>query len=298
MFKKIVKKLRKKNSKYSTFNDYNINYHNFEVGSCFGSKNTDRKIYLNKNQVKQLSNDFYSELYSLNNLPIYYLFLMVIIVPLVSMVAIYFVFNTVQTDSNHIVPFILAVISSLIFNSCRKKNEDLIIERQSRIYNRKFVTIDEVRFFWLKEKIGWKSDFYEFAKKLSEWRQLKEKYNQRSRIDWLNYIYDPQSKPRILALFIALVSLCTIIIINTFEIDPFTVLVAFFGFKHVLTELTLLIVFLVFLICFLSWQLIFLGYIFSRAILYLTDFLNKNNFSEIKFSVLINFLLDHSDFYE
>lgn len=298
MFKNIARKIRKKKNKYSIVENYNIHYQSLKIANRPIEKDKYRKIVISNNQIKNLSNEFYSELYSLKNLTIHYLLLIVIVVPLISMIAVYLSLNPVSKYSSHVFPFILAITSSFIFNICREKNKNLIIEKQSGIYNRSFTTIDEVRFFWLKEKIGWESDFYEFAKKLSEWRQLKEKYNKRSRIDWLNYIYDPQSKPRILALFIALVSLCTIIIINTFEIDPFTVLVAFFGFKHILAELTFLVIFLIFFMCFLSWQLIFLGHIFSRGILYLTDSLNKNNLSEIKFSVLINFLLDHSDFYE
>lgn len=298
MFKNIARKIRKKKNKYSITQNYNIDYESFKMTGRPVKKDKYGKVVISKNQIKNLSNEFYSELYSLKNLPIHYLLLIVIVVPLISMVAVYLSLNPVSKYSSHVFPFVLAITSSCIFILCREKNKNLIIEKQSLIYNRDFRTIDEVRFFWIKEKIGWESDFYEFAKKLSEWRQLKEKYNQRSRIDWFNYIYDPQSKPRILALFIALVSLCTIIIINTFEIDPFTVLVAFFGFKHILTELTLLIVFLVFFICFLSWQLIFLGHIFRKGVMYFIDYINTNSFSELKFGILINFLLDHSDFYD
>ena len=133
---------------------------------------------------------------------------------------------------------------------------------------------------------------------MCQWKEYKEKYNQKSKINWFNYIYDPQSKPRILALFIALISLFTIVTMNAFEIEPFPVLVAFFGLKHILIEETWLVLFLIFIVCFLLWQIIFISHILSRYITYLVDSLNKNNFSELKFSILINFLLDHSDFQE
>ena len=133
---------------------------------------------------------------------------------------------------------------------------------------------------------------------LSKWKEYKERYNRNSKISWFSYIYDPQSKPRILALFIAFISLLTVVTMNAFEVEPFSVIVAFFGLKHILVEETWFILFLIFVICFLSWQLIFIGHLLSRSIIYLIDYLNRDNLSDLRFGVLINFLLDYSDLNE
>ena len=295
MFKKIAEKFRKKNNNYAPLVNYNFNYQGFKLISSAMEEHHERKVIISRNQVKQLSDDFYYELYSFKNLPIHYLLSITVVAPLVSIASIYFLFVATRQDSYPIVSIILATISLIIFVVCREKKEKLILQKQSMIHDKSFTTIDDARLYWILNKVGMRTDIYEFAKKLSEWKGLKEKYNRNSQINWLNYIYDPQSKPRILALLIAFISLFTVVTMNTFEIEPFSVIVSFFGLKHILVEETWLILFLIFFICFLSWQLIFIGHILSRGATHLIGLLNRDNLSELKFNILINFLLDNID---
>lgn len=294
MIKKIVKKLQKRKNNYSSPTNYDINHQGFKVVNDNVEKNSARGIA--RNQVKQLSNDFYSQLYSFKNLPIQYFLLITVVAPIVSIASVYLMFIATQKDSSLVPSITLAILSLVIFIGCRDKNEKLIVQKYSTIHGKDFRTIDEVRFYWIIDRVGLQTDIYEFAKKLSEWKMLKEEYNRNSKINWFNYIYDPQSKPRILALFIALVSLFTIITINAFEIEPLSVLITVFGFKHILIEETWLVLLLIFFICLISWQIIFIGHILGRGVTYLIDSINSDNISEVKFSILINFLLDHSDF--
>lgn len=290
MFEKIVRKLRKKKSNHSTFVNYDVNYKPLKVYSYSG-----RKVVVSRNKVKDISNDFYYELYSFKNLSIRYLLLMIFVVPMLSIYAIYCLIQETQKDVFPVISFILGSVAYSLFLKCRQFNEESVLRKQRKIHGIKFSTINEARVYWIRDKIGYEHNFLDFAEKLSKWKEHKEKYNRDSKINWFNYIYDPQSKPRILALFIAFISLFTVITINTFEIEPFSVLITFFGLKHILIEETWLILFLIFVICFLSWQLIFLGHILSRGIAYLLDFFNKNSFSELKFSILMSFLLDNAD---
>ncbi|MGP9556343.1 hypothetical protein [Psychrobacter sp. AOP7-A1-24] len=294
MFKKISKNFQKKKYNYAPLVSYHLGYQNSKVINTYIEKKYEREI-TSKNQVKQLSDDFYYELYSFKNLPIHYLLSIVVVAPLVSIASIYFLFVATRQDSYPIVSVILATISLTIFVVCREKKEKLILKKQSIIHDKSFKTIDDARLYWILNKVGMRTNIYEFANKLSKWKGLKEKHNRNSQINWLNYIYDPQSKPRILALFIAFISLFTVVTMNTFEIEPFSVIVSFFGLKHILVEETWLILFLIFLICFLSWQLIFIGHILSRGATHFIGLLNRNNLSELKFNILINFLLDNID---
>ena len=86
--------------------------------------------------------------------------------------------------------------------------------------------------------------------------------------------------------------------INTFEIEPLSVIVVFFGLKYFLMEQTGFVVFLGLITVFLLWQIIFISHMLSRFVIYLIDYLNRDNLSELRFSILMNFLLDHTKFYD
>ena len=299
MFKKISKKLRKnQNHCYSPLINYDLSDYSYKMVTYDVKKNPKKELILNRNQVKNLSDDFYSQLYSFKNLPRHYFFLITVVAPIFSVISIYLLFVTSRQGSDYLYLAISGIISFIIFFICRDKNEKSILQKQSLIHNKSFITIDEVRLYWIKDKIGSQTDIYEFAKKLSEWKSLKDKYNRNAKINWFNYIYDPQSKPRILALFIALVSLFTVVTLNTFKVEPLSVLFVFFVLKHFLMEQTGLVLFLIIIIVFLFWQIIFVSHMLSKFIIYLIDYLNKDNLSELKFSILMDFLLDHTKFYD
>lgn len=299
MLKKISKKIRKKkNNYYSPLINYDLSDHSYKIVTYDVKKNYEKKLTVNRNQIKNLSDDFYSQLYSFKNLPKHYFFLITVVAPLVSIVSIYLLFVAIRQGSDSLYSAILGAISFIIFIVCRDKNKKSILQKQSLIHNKSFVTIDEVRLYWIRDKIGSRTDIYEFVKKLSEWKSLKDKYNRNAKINWFNYIYDPQSKPRILALFIAFISLFTVMTINTFEIEPLSIIVIFFGLKYFLIEQTGLVLFLGLITVFLLWQIIFISHMLSRFVIYLIDYLNRDNLSELRFSILMNFLLDHTKFYD
>lgn len=93
MFKKIAKKVQKKKSSYSALANYNVNYQPFKMAGYSAEEDTSTKLAMNKNQVKNISDDFYHELYSFKNLPIRYLLLMIFVVPTLSIFAIYYLFQ-------------------------------------------------------------------------------------------------------------------------------------------------------------------------------------------------------------
>lgn len=72
MFKNIARKIRKKKNKYSIVENYNIHYQSLKIANRPIEKDKYRKIVISNNQIKNLSNEFYSELYSLKNLTIHY----------------------------------------------------------------------------------------------------------------------------------------------------------------------------------------------------------------------------------
>lgn len=299
MLKKIYKKIRKnKNDYYSPLIDYDLSDYSYKIVTCDERKSYEKKSTVNKNQIKNLSDDFYAQLYSFKNLPKHYIFLITVVAPIISIVSIYLLFVAVRQGSDSLYSAVLGAVSFTIFIICRDKNEKSILQKQSLIHNKSFVTIDEVRLYWIRDKIGSRTDICEFVKKLSEWKSLKDKYNRNAKINWFNYIYDPQSKPRILALFIAFISLFTVMTINTFEIEPLSIIVIFFGLKYFLIEQTGLVLFLGLITVFLLWQIIFISHMLSRFIIYLIDYLNRDNLSELRFSILMNFLLDHVKFYD
>ena len=298
MLKKIAEKFRKKNNNYAPLVNYDFNYQGFKLISSAMEEHYERKVIISRNQVKQLSDDFYYELYSFKNLPVRYLLLMISVVPTASISAIYCIFQEAQKDIFPIIPFILGFIAYSIFIKCHKVNEDNILKAQRERHNREFLTIDEARVYWIRNRIGYKYSFLELVETLSKWKEYKKKYNQNSKINWFSYIYDPQSKPRILALFIAFISLLTVVTMNTFELEPLSVLVAFLSLEYLLTEGAWLVVFLVLVVGLLLWQIILISHLLSRSIIYLIDYLNRDNLSDLRFGVLINFLLDYSDLNE
>ena len=299
MLKKISKKLRKnQNHYYSPLINYDLSDYSYKMVTYDVKKNPKKELILNRNQVKNLSDDFYSQLYSFKNLPKHYFFLITVVAPIISAMSIYLSFVASRQGSDALYSSILGTISFIIFIICRDKNKKSILQKQSLVHNKSFATIDEVILYWIRDRIGSKTDIYEFAKNLSEWKSLKDKYNRNAKINWFNYIYDPQSKPRILALFIALVSLFTVVTLNTFKVEPLSVLFVFFVLKHFLMEQTGLVLFLIIIMVFLFWQIIFVSHMLSKFIIYLIDYLNKDNLSELKFSILMDFLLDHTKFYD
>ena len=163
MLKKIAEKFRKKNNNYAPLVNYDFNYQGFKLISSAMEEHYERKVIISRNQVKQLSDDFYYELYSFKNLPVRYLLLMISVVPTASISAIYCIFQEAQKDIFPIIPFILGFIAYSIFIKCHKINEDSILEAQRERHNRKFLTIDEARVYWIRDRIGYKNSFLELV---------------------------------------------------------------------------------------------------------------------------------------
>lgn len=298
MLKKILRTKKLKKNKYSMPVHYQIDIKPIELNTnCTDLKN--KAITVNKNQIKKLSDDFYFEMHAITNLTRPYLILAVVGIPLFSILSILVLFcYEIPKDSYPILSLFFGIVAMLIYIICSQENKKLILQSQSMRFNQEFSTVEEARIHWIKDRIGFNTDFFEYAEKLVKWKKYKESYTQGYKINWVLYIYDPQSKPRILALFIGLISLVTLIILNTVEVDPLSVLLGVGFFKFLMIDNIVPTLILVSFFFFMFWQMLMVWHSVLRFIIYITDHFNKSRISELRFSILLNFLLDYSDFIE
>lgn len=187
-----------------------------------------------------------------------------------------------------ITPVFYAAITAAILFFMRDRNEKAIIKKVGNRSQLALNNINEARYFWLLERCGAETDFFELAKNLSEWKALRESYSGFFQYDYRRSIYNANAKPRIIALSIAFISVCALLIMNVSEVSFDEVIdqliVNFFYITIASPVIILYYLILAFVILF-SW----------RMILFVLDSLvSKSIVSNIRFGFLIEFLTSYS----
>ena len=260
----------------------------------FVPQNQDKKILKlkEKNSILNLVNDFYYETCSIKNMPKIWWFLV-----LIDIIVLWLFFSSINdihgvNDSTFIqknIPILYGVVFISIFYILRKVNIRSILKKMQKKHNVIFESIDYARIFWVQERLGAEIDFFDLAKELSEWKILREKHSEFFQYDCRKTIYNANAKPRVIALTIALISVCALLIMNTSVVS----------YDEVVSQLAINIFYITVLSPIIVVYFLVLAFVVTiswRFVLMILDsFIAKGIVSNIRFGFFIEFLTTYSD---
>ena len=252
----------------------------------------DKIISRERSSILNLVNDFYYETCSIKNIPkIWWILMLIDIVVLglffSSVSSIHSINSPTFIQKN--TPIIYGLVFVAIFYILREINTRSILKKMQKKYNMTFESIDHARIFWLQKRLGDNIDFFDTAKQLSEWKELREKHSEFFQYDYRKTVYNTNAKPRVIALTIALISICALLIMNTSDVS----------YNEVISQLATNIFYIIILSPIIIIYFLILAFIITiswRAILMALDgFVDKGIVSNIRFGFLIEFLTTYSD---
>ncbi|MGP4971129.1 hypothetical protein [Psychrobacter aquimaris] len=260
----------------------------------FVPSNQDKKIskLKERNPILNLVNDFYYETCSIKNMPKIWWVLM-----LIDIIVLWLFFSSIDgirgvnnpTFIQKNIPLLYGVVFISIFYILRKVNIHSILKKMQKKHEVIFENINDARIFWIQERLGAEIDFFELAKELSEWKTLREKHSDFFQYDYRKTIYNANAKPRVIALTIALISVCTLLIMNTSDVSYDEVVSQLATNIFYITVLSPIIVVYFLVLAFvitISWRVV---------LMFLDSFIDKGIVSNIRFGFLIEFLTTYSD---
>lgn len=245
-----------------------------------------------KNLILNLVNDFYYETCSIKNIPNPWWVLVLIDVIFLwlfisSIGEIQDVSNPTFVQNN--IPLLYGVVFISIFYILRKVNILNILRKMKEKHKIGFENINDARVFWLQERLGNEVNFFELAKELSEWKALREKHSEFFQYDYRKTIYNANAKPRVIALTIALISVCALLIMNISDVrydEVVSQLITNIFYITVLSPIIVIYFLVLAFIITISWR---------GLLMILDSFINKDIVSNIRFGFLIEFLTTYSN---
>ena len=299
MFKKILcNKVDKPKANYLQKTEYYIHSNNDKYNNIlFINPVHDKVKKVRGDKIGSLSNDFYNEMFSLKNLPKKYWTLFPIVI-FISYQIFFTILQFSKKNSNTSTPpeiYIYTVFLVLLIYFIRECKEKEIIKKYNKKNSSNFLKINDVRVDWLRRRVGENRDFYELAKEIVKWKKIKNEFNLNYQFQMSRYIYDSQSKPRLLALIISLISIITLIVINSINTEKEILFFTLLEFKRILFEEIGILIFIILTITLLFLGLMFLWSLLCRLSVYIFDLFSANGkVSNLRFKILLNFLLDNS----
>lgn len=274
---------------------------NITISKVLISKNTMPTAPIKINFILDMINDFYYDLYSIKNLPKRYW-----VLPIIGIACIVMFFssidslviirdsssgNIISTDKKssieELIPSLYGVVAIIVFIATRHLNEKTIIKNVEKKYKVKLDNIHHARYFWLLKKFGSETDFLKLAKDLSEWKTLREKYSEFFQYDFRKTVYNNNAKPRVIALMIAFISVCTLLIINISNVSYDEVI------DQLAINITYIAVFSPFIIIYFLILAFVITLLWRVVLMVLDSFISKKIVSNIRFGFLIEFLTSY-----
>jgi hypothetical protein len=127
---------------------------------------------------------------------------------------------------------ILSLIWGSIFLRIQKFRQKKFIEKTNESFNQVFQTVNECCIYLLKKKLNvQESDFLDVAKEINEMIELERQYRLAADLNvqfFSRKIYDPESKQRVLAGLLALLTLITALLVRSMPPE--------FGFSLLLNQ--------------------------------------------------------------
>ena len=291
---------RRKLLKDLLFNSNNVSKNDpiykieYSLGQSAFLPHQDKKLskLKEKNSILNLVNDFYYETCSIKNMPkVWWLLVMMNIIVLwlffSSIDGIQGIDNPTFIQRN--IPLLYGVVFISIFHILRKVNTLTILKKMKDKHKVSFENINDARVFWIQERLGAEVDFFGLAKELSDWKALREKHSEFFQYDYRKTIYNANAKPRVIALTIALISVCALLIMNISDVsydEVISQLVTNIFYITVLSPILVIYFLVLAFVITISWRVV---------LMVLDSFINKGIVSNIRFGFLIEFLTTYSN---
>lgn len=256
-------------------------------------KHSSNKFY--KNKTVNLINNFYADLFSLRNLEKKYWILIPLFFIFIIISFIDFYNNIGTIEKSVISEFLSATIYTItmgLYFGINMLNDKSIIKSHNKKYACNFKYLHEVRDDWLIRNWGNNYANLETIEKLENWKKYRDYYPMIYKFDWKKFTYQSDSKPRIIGLMIAFLSMSAIILINVFKPDnPQDIL------NQLIQNFMFILISSLFIIIFF-YMIIFLISILKLIINSFFDFIFINNFSETKYRTLMGFIVNRLEVFD